>query len=81
MFDPYITSATIGAGVSLGLAFFKWLSYKFNKIEAIIKAIEKTTREAMDKHEDKDQHRHEENIVRFAVIETQLNRVISNGKH
>ena len=33
----------------------------------------------LDDHEDKDQRRHEENIERFAKVETKLNIIMENG--
>lgn len=51
-----------------------WLRDKFNEIEDHLESL-------LAIHEDKDQSRHEDNIQRFAVIETQLNLLIKNGKH
>lgn len=51
-----------------------WLRDKFIEIEHHLESL-------LDQHEDKDSTRHEDNIQRFAVIETQLNTIIRNGKH
>lgn len=49
-----------------------WLSDKF-------KDMTDTVNNWMDSHEEKDQHRHEDNLERFTKIETKLDIVLKNG--
>ncbi len=78
--DPTIlTAASLVVSTALTIigGFWKvinWLRDKFNEIETHLEAL-------LDTHEDKDQSRHEDNIQRFSVIETQLNTIIKNGTH
>ncbi|MDE1830241.1 MAG: hypothetical protein KGI25_07960 [Thaumarchaeota archaeon] len=51
-----------------------WLRDKFEEVEHHLEKI-------LDTHEEKDQVRHEDNIQRFSVIETQLTTLIKNGTH
>jgi len=58
----------LGSLIRLGASINK----RFN--EATINLATK-----LDGHEEKDQRRHEENIERFAKIETKLNIIMKNG--
>jgi len=66
--------ARIGPLVVTAATLGFWLSQRFSRTEARLEKL-------LDHHEDKDQHRHEDNIQRFAVLETKLNTVLLNGKH
>lgn len=69
--------AVIAAVWSLAI----YLNNKFNKgYEDRAKLQDKVT-QLLDSHEEKDQHRHEDNIQRFAKIETKLDVLVLNGKH
>lgn len=59
--------ATMASG-GAGLAW--WLSSQFNRMKSSVM-------DELKWHEEKDQKRHEDNIQRFAVIET----LIKNGAH
>jgi hypothetical protein len=78
--DPTLTIA-ISSAASIVLTVLgglwkitNWLRDKFNEVEYHLETL-------LDTHEDKDHRRHEDNIQRFSVIETQLNTLIKNGKH
>lgn len=58
------TMASGGAGLAW------WLSTQFNRMRSSVMS-------ELKQHEEKDQRRHEDNIQRFAVIET----LIKNGNH
>lgn len=75
----YLIGIGVSAALTLNLAFFRWLDKKFKSVEDTAKEVRDTTRTVLDNHEDKDQHRHEENIERFAVVETKLNIIMKNG--
>lgn len=63
------------AVIGFALFFWKaswWLRDQFQKVTDGVS-------EWMTAHEEKDQHRHEDNIQRFAAIETKLDIVIKNG--
>lgn len=51
-----------------------WLSDQF-------KTIQENLTKLLDSHEQLDQRRHEDNIIRFTKIETKLDTVIKNGNH
>lgn len=69
------SSAVFGAFstvIGFVLRMSRELSDKFTHIEDSLKAL-------LDTHEHKDQHRHEDNIQRFAKVEAQLGILIKNG--
>lgn len=51
-----------------------WLSDQFKNIKEDLTHL-------LDNHEALDQHRHEDNVIRFTKIETKLDTVIKNGNH
>lgn len=77
-FEDLITTGSItlfGFILASTTAFAKlvwWLSDRFKENQEFV-------RDWLQSHEDKDQRRHEDNIVRFAQIETKLDTVINNG--
>ncbi len=76
--DPQLVtiagSVVIALGTIVGFIFKAswWLSNQF-------KDLRELTINWLQKHEDKDQTRHEDNLIRFAKIETKLDIVIKNG--
>lgn len=76
--DPVVITisvATSGFLLAATTAFAKtiwWLSEQF-------KVNREYVSDWLGKHEDQDQHRHEDNIIRFTKIETKLDTVIKNG--
>lgn len=66
-------AATLVGGVITIWKASSWFTDKFDEVK-------KDIREWLEKHENQDQARHEQNIQRFAVMETQLKTLI-NGKH
>lgn len=68
-----VISAFIGAA-GIGLRVVSLISTKINEIRDDVMTM-------LTEHEDQDQHRHEDNIQRFAVMETQLKTIINNGNH
>jgi len=51
-----------------------WLSARFRASEIRLENM-------LDRHEVRDQQRHEENVVRFTKIEGKLDMLNGNGKH
>ena len=67
--------AIIGAGIGAVKATWNlqaWLGEQ-------LAAVKKSVGDSLDGHEFKDQGRHEENIARFATIETTLGIIARNG--
>jgi hypothetical protein len=77
-FDPQtagIAAAFIAPAGIFTVFIFKaswWLKQQFVELKDFVT-------QWLQLHEDKDQHRHEDNIQRFAKIETKLDIVIKNG--
>lgn len=62
--------------------FFRWLLGSFNKLNASVKELSDTITKWLDDHEELDQLRHEQNLVRFERISVSLARLGSdNGTH
>ena len=70
-----VVLAVIGAVWSMSI----WLSSKFSKSADDRLDMKDKIFGWLQTHEDKDQHRHVDNIERFAKIETKLDIVIKNG--
>lgn len=92
MFNDWATTVvSISASIGLAVAtlYFKWLIGSLKKLESRIDInsnltlnVEKNTRVLLDKHEDMDQTRHEENLYRFEKISVALARLgSSNGTY
>ena len=90
-FDLSQTIISILTTFGLGVVslYFKWLLGSFKSLQNQVAAatntaalVEKNTRILLDKHEDMDQSRHEENLHRFEKISVALARMGStNGTH
>ena len=74
-----ISSANLGGIAWMGW----WLSGRFRKVEvsqrALLDQSAKEHREQLDKHEELDQRRHEENLRRFEKISVSLARMGSDN--
>lgn len=77
-FEDVITTGSVAvfalflAGTTAFAKLVWWLSDQFKQVRCFVQ-------EWLQSHEDKDQRRHEDNIERFAKIETKLDTVIKNG--
>lgn len=76
-----IVAASLGL-FTVGSAFFKWLSYRFTKVETTAREIQTTTRTELEINRELQNKRHEENMYRFEKISVALARLgSSNGQH
>lgn len=72
--DPSVFSiaaiclATVTSFIVTLIKGANWLSIQFANLKQFLL-------DQLDKHEDKDQHRHEDNLQRFATLET----IVKNG--
>lgn len=92
MFQPGV-APLVSAFTTLALAiftfYFKWLIGSLKKLElriadngSIANKIQESLLQMIDRHEVKDQTRHEENLYRFEKISVALARMGSkNGSH
>lgn len=75
-----VVGAIITAGVSIQTMFLKWLVDRFDKLSESIKENGRWTSNWLTDHEEKDQHRHEENLYRFEKIAVALAKLgVDNG--
>lgn len=72
-----ITAASSVIGMALGIltAYTKALTWLTNEF----KDMRRYVREVFDTHENKDQQRHEDNIIKLTMMEVKLDTVIKNG--
>lgn len=77
----YLVGVVTTASVTLGLAFFKWLNYKFNHVETTARHIEMAAQAEFSKSRELQQKRHEENQMRFETITVAIARMGNGFKH
>lgn len=84
-FDPMTAPIVASAmTISFGMVtiYFKWLTGSFKRLEIAVNKLSETTNGLLDSHEDLDQFRHEQNLLRFEKISVALARLGSdNGTH
>lgn len=84
-----IASSAVTIGLGVVSLYFKWLISSFKELRLSVavnadlaRRVETNTAVALDRHEDMDQKRHEENLYRFEKISVALARLGStNGTH
>lgn len=79
--DPAITpliAATMTIFFGMVTVYFRWLIGSFDRLESTIKDLSRATTSWLDSHEDLDQHRHEQNLLRFEKINIALTKLGAN---
>lgn len=71
-FISTLISSAIAAAVSIQLWFLKWLVQSFDKLSQAIKEQGHQLHVWLMDHENKDQERHEDNLLKFEKINIQL---------
>ena len=74
-----VLSVTTTILISINTLFFKWLTSSFNTLKQDIKENANKYTTWLENHENKDQHRHEENLYRFEKISVALARLGSDN--
>lgn len=80
LFDNYsVMIASAGLAFAVFTTFATWLVRLPSWLEDKLNKNREMLQVALDSHEDRDQRRHEDNIIRLTKLETKLDLV--NGKH